>query len=87
LDAIGGTSGFGGGSGGGGRILIQVASGGFTNNGTVDVSGGSSLGAAVGGDGVFTAPASVSSVPEPSSVVLLALGSLGLLGYGWRRRN
>ena len=26
-------------------------------------------------------------VPEPSTLTLLALGTLGLLGYGWRRRK
>jgi hypothetical protein len=31
--------------------------------------------------------ASVSSVPEPSTLTLLGLGSLSLLGYGWRRRK
>ena len=25
--------------------------------------------------------------PEPSSLTLLALGTLGVLGYGWRRRK
>lgn len=26
-------------------------------------------------------------VPEPSTLTLLTIGTLGLLGYGWRRRN
>ena len=26
-------------------------------------------------------------VPEPSTLVLLTAGTLGLLGYGWRRRR
>jgi hypothetical protein len=30
---------------------------------------------------------SASGVPEPSTLTLLSIGSLGLLGYGWRRRN
>jgi PEP-CTERM motif len=34
----------------------------------------------------FTDIVAVRSVPEPSTVILLATGLLGLLGYGWRRR-
>ena len=29
---------------------------------------------------------SVTAVPEPSSFMMLAMGVIGLLGYGWRRR-
>jgi hypothetical protein len=61
---------------GGGRVLIEFGSGGFTNNGSVDVSGGSGLGgvATDGGDGVFTSQPLATSAPERSSVVLLTLG-------------
>jgi hypothetical protein len=30
---------------------------------------------------------SATGVPEPASLTLLGIGSLSLLGYGWRRRN
>jgi hypothetical protein len=32
-------------------------------------------------------PSATTSVPEPSTLTLLCIGSLGLLGYGWRRRK
>ncbi len=30
---------------------------------------------------------SSSPIPEPSTITLLVIGTLGLLGYGWRRRK
>ena len=56
--------------------------------------GGTSLTVNAGGTFIFdpsavatpTAGAVASVVPEPSTFVLLGIGVLGLLGYGWRRR-
>jgi hypothetical protein len=44
--------------------------------------------AAISGDGGnFTFSADAAAVPEPSSVVLMGAGVVGVLGYGWRRRK
>jgi hypothetical protein len=87
LDAIGGA---GVNGGGGGRVLVEVGSGGYNPdpNSVVNVTGGSSTfeSSQNGGDGVKTLP-SVSSVPEPSSGALLALGGVSFAVYGWRRRK
>jgi hypothetical protein len=39
------------------------------------------------GNGVSVPEPVVTAVPEPSTLTLLSLGSLSLLGYGWRRRK
>jgi hypothetical protein len=56
-----------------------------TYGGGSEIVGGSAI---PGLDLIFSEGINVSSAaPEPASVTLLGLGSLGLLGYGWRRRK
>lgn len=83
-----------GGGGGGGRVTILSGPGGFSESGaTINVAGGAggagrafnspSPGGSPGGAGVVT----ISTIPEPASLVLLGTGVLGLLGLGGMRRR
>jgi hypothetical protein len=76
-----GAGGPGGGTGGGGRIVVMTTPDGFFDSGSVVLSGGVNG----GGNGVFTI--SETLVPEPSSIVLLAIGTITALAFTWRRRR
>jgi hypothetical protein len=39
------------------------------------------------GSGQFALRVTPTSVPEPSSLALLGIGTIGLIGYGWRRKQ
>jgi hypothetical protein len=45
-----------------------------------------SLGVSITFDSGIASP-NLTAVPEPSSIVMLGIGALGVLGYGWRRRR
>jgi hypothetical protein len=68
------------------------ANGDFNNDGRVDLS---DLGVLINNFGqsasmsssVVVAGMNVSTVPEPSALVLLAAGLIGLLAYAWRKRK
>lgn len=55
-----------------------------------------SLAATPAGDGILSLdgymwlagePSDITATPEPSTLVLLAVSTIGLLAYGWRRRR
>ena len=93
LNVSGGNDGAFGGGGGGGRLLIDTASGGLLGSGTLDVSGGGGQNNSVGGAGSLVILTTISSVPEPSSLVLIVCGlpalavwaRSGLSGAGGRQ--
>ena len=47
----------------------------------------SSTGDVTGIDDIRFASAGSAPIPEPTTLTLFSLGTLGLVGYGWRRRN
>ncbi len=53
----------------------------------VELNLGQGLSFSPGASVVLDVNTNAVSTPEPSTLTLLGIGSLGLLGYGWRRRR
>jgi hypothetical protein len=73
---------------------LTPSTGGASELFTIDLdSGAASLVGSIGTSGLTltglaaAATQATATVPEPSTITLLGLGSLGLVGCGWRRRN
>ena len=52
-----------------------------------DLPGGSTESSAYGVSGDGSVVVGVPEVPEPSTIVMLLTGGVGLIGYGWRRKK
>ena len=68
----------------------QIFTGSFTAVGTTTrlaIASTSASNSAGGGIILDAVAVNLRAVPEPSSVVMLGFGGIGLLGYGWRRRK
>jgi hypothetical protein len=59
----------------------------FTADQTLEANSGNFLAVIDGNYMIRATGVSLAAVPEPTSLTLLATGALGLLGYGWRRRQ
>ena len=72
-------------------VVVKTAdgSGGVTWSDTFTVNAGDCIAFATGGSSltVFHETITVTSIPEPSTVVLLGSGLFGLLCYAWRKRK
>ena len=76
-----------GGNGGSGGSFNNGGNGSFPGGGGGGGFGGGDENGGNGGNGEIIITYTAKSVPEPSTLALLAAGVGGLLGYGWKRRR
>jgi hypothetical protein len=70
------------------RAQVEGVSGGFVITGvSADPSGSNSAALGIRALPIEPPEPPPNLIPEPSSITLVSIGLLGLLGYGWRRRE